>query len=368
VVKPFAAPSFVRTFGLVFLAIVILSVADEFLARLETKETQIEASHFFNQALALMQQGDNAAAIGRIQDAIANGHNNRTYQRTLAEAQLAAGDTAAAESTLSELLQSDSTDAHSNLILARVLAKEGRFDTAVVYYHRAIYGHWDRDQPNNRLHARFELINLLAQRGDKEALLAELLPVRETAPRDAKTRTWLGRLFLQAGSGSQAADVFRGITHDDPMDAQAHAGLGEAEFAQGDYRPADREFQTALRLAPDDQSIRQRLDLSNELLALDPSLRELTPDERFRRSVKLVQLTLDDARQCAGANPSPELQPLLEKADGALKAEVKPAHQSEAAELNLDLAEQLWQARRKDCKLPPAADSPLALVLARLAQ
>jgi len=368
VVKPFAAPSFVRTFGLVFLAIVVLSVADEFLARLETMETQIEASHFFNQALALMQQGDNAAAIGRIQDAIASERNNRSYLRTLAEAQLAAGDTAASESTLSQLLQSDSTDAHSNLILARVLEKEDRFDTAVVYYHRAIYGHWDQDQPINRMHARFELINLLAQRGDKEALLSELLPAREAAPHDAKTQIWLGQLFLQAGSATQAADLFRGIIHDDPMDAQAHAGLGEAEFARGDYRGADREFQTALRLAPGDAAIRQRLDLASELLALDPSLRGLTPDERFQRSLKLVQLTLDDARQCAGANPSPDLQPLLEKADGALKAKINAAHQSEAAESDLDLAEQLWQARRKDCKLLPDANSPLALVLARLAQ
>jgi Tfp pilus assembly protein PilF len=363
VVKPFAAPSFVRTFGLVFLAIVVLSVA-----RLETMETQIEASHFFNQALALMQQGDNAAAIGRIQDAIASERNNRSYLRTLAEAQLAAGDTAASESTLSQLLQSDSTDAHSNLILARVLEKEDRFDTAVVYYHRAIYGHWDQDQPINRMHARFELINLLAQRGDKEALLSELLPAREAAPHDAKTQIWLGQLFLQAGSATQAADLFRGIIHDDPMDAQAHAGLGEAEFARGDYRGADREFQTALRLAPGDAAIRQRLDLASELLALDPSLRGLTPDERFQRSLKLVQLTLDDARQCAGANPSPDLQPLLEKADGALKAKINAAHQSEAAESDLDLAEQLWQARRKDCKLLPDANSPLALVLARLAQ
>jgi len=238
-----------------------------------------------------------------------------------------------------------------------------------VYYHRAIYGHWDQDQAVNRLHARFELIDLLAQRGgDKEALLAELLPVRETAPRDAKTQMWLGQLFLQAGSGRQAAEVFRAIVHNDPMDAQAHAGLGEAEFAQGNYRAANREFQTALRLAPGDESIRQRLDLSNELLALDPSLRGLTPDERFHRSVKLVQLTLDDAHQCAGANPSPDMQPLLQKADGALKAKVNAAHQSEAAESDLDLAEQLWQARRKDCRLPPDAGSPLALVQARLAQ
>jgi hypothetical protein len=46
---------------------------------------------------------------------------------------------------------------------------------------------------------------------------------------------------------------------------------------------------------------------------------------------------------------------------------VSAARQSDAAESNLDLAEQLWAAR-KECKPPPPADSPLALVMARIAQ
>ena len=47
---------------------------------------------------------------------------------------------------------------------------------------------------------------------------------------------------------------------------------------------------------------------------------------------------------------------------------VSAAHQNEVSESNLDLAEQLWQARKKECKSPPATDGPLALVLAKLAQ
>ena len=90
--------------------------------------------------------------------------------------------------------------------------------------------------------------------------------------------------------------------------------------------------------------------------------------ERFSRSLKLVELTLGETSRCIGQNPSPELQGLLDEAAKALKAHVSAAHQSEVADSNLDLAEQLWQARKKECKSPPAADSPLALVLARLAQ
>ena len=101
----------------------------------------------------------------------------------------------------------------------------------------------------------------------------------------------MGRLFLLAGSPARAADIFRGMLHDASANADAYAGLGEADFARGDYRAAQRDFQTALRLAPDDQAARQRLDLCNNLLMLDPTVRGLGPAERFRRSLKLVELT-----------------------------------------------------------------------------
>ena len=366
--KPFAGRSFLGTFGLVFLAIAALFAADMFLAKTERAESLVEAARLFEQGRVLMQRGENAEAIERIKDAIAIERGNRDYLRTLAQAQFAAGKTADAESTLTELLQSDSTDGLANLIMGRVLVKEGRFAEAISYFHRAIYGHWNENAAENRLRARFELIDLLAQRNSKEELLAELLPVQDQAPHDLKTRTRMGRLFLLAGSPARAADVFRGILHDAPANADAYAGLGEAEFARGNYRAAQRDFQTALRLAPDDQATRQRLDLCNELLMLDPTVRGLGPAERFRRSLKLVELTTDETSQCIGQNPSPELRELLDKAGKALKAHVSAAHQSEVSESNLDLAEQLWQARKKECKSPPATDSPLALVLARLAQ
>jgi tetratricopeptide (TPR) repeat protein len=322
----------------------------------------------FQEGQTLMQHGENDAAIKRIRDAISIERGNRNYLRTLAQAQYAAGKTKDAESTLTELLQSDSADALASLIMGRVLVKEGRFPEAISYFHRAIYGDWKEDTARNRLRVRFELIDLLAQRGSKEELLAELVPVQDQAPGDLKTRIRMGSLFLEAGSPVRAADVFRGILHDAPANADANAGLAEAEFARGDYRLAQRDFQTALRLAPDNEATRRRLDVCNQLLMLDPTTRGLGPAERFRRSLELVQLTQDETRQCIGRNVSPALGGLLDKAARALEAHVKASHQSEVSESNLGLAEQLWQARKKECTSPPATDSPLALVLARLAQ
>lgn len=366
--NPFAGPSFLRTFGLVFLAIAALSVADAFLAKMERAETRVEAARLFEQGRILMQRGKSAEAIKRIEDAITIEHGNRDYLRTLAQAQFAAGRTEDAESTLAELLQSDSTDGPASLIMGRVLAKEGRFAEAIAYFHRPIYGQWHDDVAQNRLRVRFELIDLLARRDSKEELLAELLPIQDDAPHDLKTRTRMGRLFLVAGSPARAADVFRGILRDAPTSADAYAGLGEAEFDRGNYRAAQRDFQSTLRLEPEDQVTRRRLDVCNELLMLDPTTRGLGPAEHFRRSLKLVELALDETNECIGQNPSPELRELLDKAGKALKAHVSAARQSDASESNLDLAEQLWQVRKRECKQPPTAESPLALVLARLSQ
>lgn len=366
--EPFAGRSFLGTFGLVFLAIAALFVVDTFLARTERSETLVEAARLFEQGRVALLRGENDKAIEKIRDAISIERGNRDYLRTLAQAQSAAGKTADAESTLTELLQGDSTDGPASLIMARVLVKEERPAEAISYFHRAIYGRWNEDAAENRLRARFELIDFLAQRDSKEELLAELLPIQEAAPADLKTRIRMGRLFLLAASPARAADVFRGILHDSPANAEAHAGLGEAEFVRDNYRAAQGDFQAALRLAPDDLATQRRLDACNELLMLDPTIRGLGPMERFRRSLKLVELTLDDTRLCIGQNPSPEVQGLFDQGEKALKTHVSAARQSEVSESNLDLAEQLWQARKKECKSPPASDNPLALVLARLAQ
>ncbi len=362
-----AARPFLGTLALTFLAIAALFLTDTFLAKMDRNESRVEASRLFEQGRVLMGWGENAEAIKRVKDALSIDRGNRDYLRTLAEAQLAAGDTKGAEATLGDLLESEPTDGLASLLMGRVLAKEGRFAEAISYFHRAIYGRWSKDAEENRRRARFELIDLLAKQNFKEELLAELLPVQEHAPQDIKTRTHIGELFLMAGSPTRAVEVFRGILHDAPENAEGHKGMGEAEFARGNYRASQRDFQAALRLAPDDQGVLRQLDRCDEVLQLDPTLRGLGSEERFRRSLKLVELTLNEVSQCAKLNPPAELRELLAKATRALKTHGTAGQQIERSEANLDLAEQLWQLRKRECS-SGAMDTPLALVMARLAQ
>jgi tetratricopeptide (TPR) repeat protein len=358
---------FLGTFALVLLAIAGLWVADTFLARIEQADSQTQAERLFDEAQALLKKGENTQAIDRIQDAIAIERENRGYLQLLAEAQFAAGEYNDAQSILGELLESDATDGGASLLMARIAAKQGRFGDAVSYFHRAIYGHWKDAPAANSQRARRELIDFLARHNSKEQLLAELLPVEEYAPKDLKDQLRLGQLFLMAGSPNRADDVFRAILRNQPASAEAHKGMGEADFAKANYRAAQREFQTALRLAPNDQGARQRLDECDQLLQLDPTLRGIDSAERYRRSVRLVELTSEKLGECLTQKQPAELQPLLDKAAAALNTNASISRRSEDAEANLDLAEQLWQACKKECN-EPVVDSPLTLVMARMAQ
>ncbi len=347
------------TLALVFLAIAALSAADTFLARTERSENRAEAERL----AAAGRAANPVEAVADFKSAIAIERENPDYRLALGEAQLAAGELADAEGTLNELLSRDSTSGRANLALARVLAKEGRIPEAVSAYHRAIYGHWDRDPQANRVKVRLELVKLLAQQSSKEELLAELLPLLDVAPDDLDLRKELGNLFLAAGSAPRAAEIFREILRTHPQDPDAYAGLGEAEFASGNYQTARGDFQIASDLRPMDLAIQRRLELCKAVLALDPMRRGLGPEEQYRRSLKMLDLATAAIERCSLTSDA------VEDARKAMDNHPGPARLSEALESNLNLAEQLWKIREQECKQGPTPEEePLRLVLAKIAQ
>jgi len=212
-------------------------------------------------------------------------------------------------------------------------------------------------------------VDLLARQNAKEELLAELLPLQDEASADLQTRTQIGELFLSAGSPARAAEVFREILRHDAQSPDAYAGLGEAEFARGNYPTARTHFLNASRLKPDDAAIRKRLELSEQIISLDPTRRGLASNERYQRSLKLVAWALDEMYRCSRTQAPTVATDLVDAANKALKARVRELRQNAATEGNLDLTEHLWQARGKDCgSSTPASDDPLALVLAKIDQ
>jgi tetratricopeptide (TPR) repeat protein len=232
------------------------------------------------------------------------------------------------------------------------------------YYHRAIYGRWDEDGPRRRLEVRTELVELLAKREAKEELLAELLPLQAEMDGDAATQAWLARLYLVSGAPARAAALFREILRARPEDRQAHAGLGEAELALGNYRTARSAFESALRLDPTDRAASEGRVLAAEVLAMDPLSRGVGSEERWRRTLRILEIAKQGVERCGVASES--VSQLGEKARSLTKRRVPAQNRLEAIEEGLDLAEQLWQARSK-CRAESRVETAVELVLAKAA-
>jgi len=356
--SPPASPVLAAVLIIVF-SILALAAVDGFLAKMERAETGVEAARLFNAAKNSMDRHQYSDAIDRLNDALLIARGDREYLRTLAEAELAAGRLEGAQKTLTDVLEADSSDGLSNLLFARVLVQKGELNDGISHYHRAIYGEWTVDAARRRLDARLELVGLLARLDRKEELMAELLPLQEVVGDDGQIVPQLGRWFLQAGSPVRAAAIFREMLHKQPSDVDAHEGAGDAAFAMANYRTARSEFSTALRLAPENTSFHAKIELSERVLALDPTIRGLDAKERLRRSAVLMKAILDEVSHCVAA-PDPDLKALLERGQALLKK------RGASFEENLDLAEELGQNLKRQCK--PATDDPLTLVLAKVAQ
>ncbi len=350
--------SFLGTFVLIFASMAGLFVFDTFLEKAEQAESRAEAERLYKEGQALLRQGRAGDAAERFRNALTFARENPGYELALAQALMESGKLKDAEVVVTSMLERDPTDGPTNLTLARILAKEGKPDDASSYYHRAIYGHWPEDAEAQRLAVRLELVDLLARENDKADLLAELLPL-QNEKLDFKTRERIARLYLQAGSPVRAAELYRGILHEDQTNADAFAGLGAAEFAMGNYRTAHVDFLVASRRNPANLEVKKQLELSSDVLALDPTLRGLSAKERYQRSQRILDLARESFSRCSAASAP----------DNGENATMRPGHENDAAEANLDLAEKIWQARKAECKQPiPDQDEALSLVLSKMVQ
>jgi tetratricopeptide (TPR) repeat protein len=346
-----------------------LYASDKFLAKLETREVTAEAQNLYRNGRKLLAGGKAAEAVDILRRAHAMERTNRSFDLALADAQLTAGRTEDAERTLNELLDRNSNDGRANFLMARVRTAQDRFEDSVAFYHRAIYGSWTDGGARDKMDARLELADQLARRGRTEELLSELLLLDGAAAGDPQVALKLAGLYLEAGSATRAETAYRALIAQDPQDADAYEGLGEAELRRGEYRMAHAAFGAVLKNRPGDQKAEAQLRLTDRLVGLDPTSRRLGSQEKFRRSQEILSLVEEETSGCLKDQTVPDaLRELLEQS-ARLRAEKAAAMPSnEAAESRLELAVQIWKARLQVCTAKPAEDDPLRIIIAKMEQ
>jgi thioredoxin-like negative regulator of GroEL len=332
--------------------IAALFALDRFLAKVESAELHSAAQNSYLAGSRLLDAGKAAEAADLLRAAHSTERGNSDYELALISALTRAGRTADAEPLMNEMLQRAPNDGRVNLIAARLRVREGNAGDAEAYYHRAIFGEWPAEAPGRRIEARVELVNQLINSGKRQELLAELISLEAEPAAGADVRKRLAGWFLLAGSPARAADVYRAMVASDPKDLTAAEGLGEAELEQGQYAAARTAFLQAAFQHPNDASTRGHLEILNTVVALDPTLRQLTSEEKYRRSMRILDMARSGLAQCPGENP------LFASVSAALSARA-PAHvTNEDSEKVLALAEQAWRARGETCEgASPKADA-----------
>lgn len=358
---------------IVIVALVIagLATVDRFLADLQDAEVQRTARQSYRDGLMLARNGKTDKAIEAFRKAHALERGRTEYELELIKALTEAGKPDQAELLMHEVLEREPNGGRANLLAAHIMIAKGKNDAAESYYHRAIYGEWPDNADAHRISVRMELADFLAARGKKQELLAELLPLQEQSAKDPAAERRIAQLFLAADSPSHAANEYRALIERDPRDASAYAGLGDAELRRGDYRSARDAFLSATARNPEDTSIRHRVEVSSTLYALDPTARRLTSVEKYRRSLRILDLARSELEACIAKHPTAtsdnNAQQLLTSANDTVKEKAPAAITNELAEHVLGLAEEMFQSRGKLCGAPDN-DDLLGLIMQKVAQ
>jgi tetratricopeptide (TPR) repeat protein len=254
-------------------------------------------------------------------------------------------------------------------MMARLLAASKEPASAEIYFNRAIYGFWPDGDASRRVDAHFELADLFLRMGSDRKAVGELMRILADLPENPVLEKQLGHRFLTAGAPQEAAAVFRRVARRGRGDAEAFAGLGEAELRNEKYSVARAAFAYALRLNPGDKQLRARYELADETNRLDPTLPRLRASERYARTRNLVQRALKQIESCIPEDKPPEdpkLAALIESAHEAVKGRKRGQDYSDAAEANLVLFEEQMKAAESVCGPGYDPPQPLALIAARV--
>jgi tetratricopeptide (TPR) repeat protein/CBS domain-containing protein len=330
-------------------------------------QRQTAAQHFIENGNELARQNRTTEAIQQYRNAVSLTHSNAD-RLTLASALMDADMLDEARIYLDEFHKEAPTDGRADVALARLAARQGRTTDAVGYYEAALSATWPDKTQEHRVEAQFELAELLQRTEASKQALAELLNLAERA-KDNPTRMRIARQMLSLGAPSQAAEVFQQILRDEPDEAVAYAGLGEADIAQSQYPAARQALRTAHKLNPNEPGVEEQLAMVEKILALDPTLRGLGSAERFSRSLKVLEGSLGALEQCLAIDgpPPTALKRAIDSAHIILSSQRRPRFPGDATESNIALAEQLWDGHQQSCKAAPV-DEALRRVLARLSQ
>ena len=287
--------------ALIVIAILGFVVVSRLVTRLKANEKQI-AWHAFEAGLAQSNRGNAEAALDDFRAALTYDPGNSNYQLSLARALRDTGRLDESEAYLLHLWNTTPEDSTVNLALGRLAARRHSLESAIRYYHNAIYGAWRTDPDLNRRRTRIELIEFLLQEQALPQAQAELIALAQILPPDPAQHLTVADLFVRARDYVNALAQYQVVLRDDHKNLAALRGAGGAAFQLGRYRTAEKYLPQAVHEDPQDQQARQQLETATLVLATDPFLRRISDAERNRRIAAAFDRAGERLKGCAQSN------------------------------------------------------------------
>jgi tetratricopeptide (TPR) repeat protein len=259
-----------------------------------------DAAEWYGRGQIALSSGDAAAAVDAFRRANVMKRGDRQYGLALARSLVATRQIEAARDALLALRESAPEDPELNLELARIDAQRRDVTSAVRYYHNALYAPWPAEDADARRKARLELIRFLLTSGQSGRAESELVALAADLPDDLQPHLEVGDLFTAVGNHRRALDQFQSALRLSPQNGIALAGAGRAAFEVGDYPLAQRY----LRSAPNHtQDLADTRDLVDLVLSQDPLAARIGSSARRGRLLGALSHVEQRLMSCIAPRP-----------------------------------------------------------------
>jgi len=364
---------------LIICAILLLGLFSitAFVTRLYHNKIQALADQWFSDGENNFRAQNVKPALVDYRNALAYSPNNPTYQFHLAIALAAAGFGDQARSYLTNLLAESPGSGEINLELARIAARQDDLTDALLYYHSAIYGVWDKDPLAMRWNVRRELCEYLLNRRDVQDPQPDIIALAQEVPMgDIQRQKEVAALLLRTGLSARTLDEFRLILKADPRDQEALAGAGTASFELGRYPQATAYFSRLSREKLSESTIASMFETSRQVESASPFLERLSAAEKAKRTTDALRQAQQRGSNCARQHdqassavaPNSQLQILVTTSQQQMAKDWSEAalqRNTERVEPAMSLAFEMEEAATQECGAPPAGPDQILVLIAR---
>jgi tetratricopeptide (TPR) repeat protein len=283
------------------------------LSRLHEAKQEAIAREWWQRGNENMKVHKYADAVMDFRTVLLYQRDNEDYVLNLAEALLGDGQINEANAYLTSIWEKQPENGLVNLELAHIAEKKGENESAVRFYHNAIYAVWPSGDEAERRNARFELVELLLRNNDRTQAQAELIALAANVADEPATQVRIGKLFLEAQDNAHALSEFELGLESDQKNAAALAGAGRAAFELGRYAPATRYLQRAVAANPKDKDSASLLRIARLVIEMDPYRQQKKAREREQAVVDAFAVAGKRLTACSTKGSGTERQMLAQK-------------------------------------------------------